>query len=97
MGMTVREIVQPFVGDRFGQHKPFGLSILVLGESSYNPEEPSGPLPSDWSKRIVQCEFNGTYGVFMTRCASVFFGTRQITPHRGDGATGNGHHGWMPQ
>jgi len=76
--MTVR----PYRGKDYERMKPFGLSILVLGESSYNPEDRDGPLPPDWSERIINCVFKKERDITITRAASVFYGSLQAFSQR---------------
>ncbi len=51
--------VRPFRGKYYGEVSPFGLPILVLGESSYNSEhhpcKRGELLPPDWNNRIIDC------------------------------------------
>jgi hypothetical protein len=50
-------IVEPYRGDRYGEEKPLGLSILILGESSFHKHEAPGLLPADWNTGIIECVF----------------------------------------
>src|SRR5580704_5700685 len=68
-------IVRPYRGERYGIERPFGLSILVLGESSYDCEENmDGLLPEDWSEGIIGHLFRNQRDRTITRAACVFSG-----------------------
>ena len=71
--MTVR----PYKGKDYGKLKPFGLSILVLGESSYNKVDPDGPLPPDWSEQIIGWVYKNQRDITITRAACVPYGGLQ--------------------
>jgi hypothetical protein len=65
-------IVRPYRGDRYGIEKPFGLSILILGESSYDKKGAPGLLPVDWNERIIGCVVRGERDLTIKRCVDVF-------------------------
>src|ERR1035441_4883714 len=68
-------IVQPYIGERYGKEKPFGPSVLVLGESSYTDTLPvRAPLPSDWNRRIIACVKDRQQDPTITRAVGVFYG-----------------------
>jgi hypothetical protein len=66
--------VYPFVGENYGTPSPpFGLSILVLGESSYKSKR-GEPLPSEHNKNIIDCVRSSSKDNTITRAAGVFYG-----------------------
>jgi hypothetical protein len=74
-------MVRPFCGVHFGKIKPFGVSILVLGESSYNGMR-GERLHYAWNKWIIQCVFERQRDTTITRAAGVFFGEWRSFPQR---------------
>jgi len=74
-------MVRPFRGERYGTVQPLGLSILVLGESSYNGNR-GEPLSADWNERIIGGVFKGDRDSTITRAANVFWGTWRSFPER---------------
>jgi len=74
--------VRPYHGEAFGREKPLGLSILILGESSYHTTEAPGVLPVDWNERIIRCVSDPTEKRDWTisRAADLFFDEPQLYP-----------------
>jgi hypothetical protein len=68
-------MVRPFRGERYGTVQPLGLSILVLGESSYNGNR-GGPLSADWNERIIGGVFKGDRDSTITRGVCLLAGER---------------------
>jgi CheY-like chemotaxis protein len=72
--MTIR----PYRGDQYGIEKPFGLSILVLGQSSYDGNEhPDGLLPENWSELMIDHVLKNQRDPGLARAACVFWGGLQ--------------------
>ena len=68
-------MVRPYRGHRYGIEKPFGLSIRVLGESSYDCENnPDGLLPEECSEGFIGHVFKNQRDNTITRAACVFSG-----------------------
>lgn len=68
-------LVRPYVGQHY-REAHLGLSILVLGESSYTKPENRGlPLGADWNERIISCVSRHEKDNTITRAAGVFFGS----------------------
>jgi hypothetical protein len=71
-------MVRPYRGDRYTIDKPFGLSILVLGESSYDCDyNQNGLLPDNWSESIIGHVFRSERDISITRASCVFSGKLQ--------------------
>src|ERR1017187_4067466 len=64
--------VPPFVGARYKQEMPWGLPILVVGESHYS--ENGEPLNQDYTKEVVQATLDGSNYSFFTKAVGVFHG-----------------------
>jgi hypothetical protein len=68
-------LVRPYRGKNYGVEKPFGFSILVLGESSYDDEtNVDGPLSANWSEGIISHVYREQRDPSITRAACVFAG-----------------------
>ena len=70
-----QHFVRPYRGPGYGIEKPYGVKILVVGESSYYDEtNVDGPLPEDWVQRIIGDVYNNKSDISITRAACVFSG-----------------------
>jgi len=70
-------MVTLYRGSHYGQTESlsFGLSILVLGESTYMPDKGRGEsLPTDRNEQIINCVFRHERDLTMTRAVGVFYG-----------------------
>lgn len=78
-------IVRPYCGVRYGIDMPFGLSILVLGESAYDCDcGTDGSLVDNLSELIIGHVFNNERAPSINKAASVFYGGRQNAEQRQD-------------
>jgi len=64
--------VLPFVGDRYKKETPWGLPILIVGESHYSRK--GEPLSADFTKEVVQETLDGENYPFFTKAVGVFHG-----------------------
>lgn len=77
------KIVRPYRGERYCIEKPFGLSILVLGESTFDCDKnPDGLLVENVSEGIIGHVFKGQRDRTITRAACVFSGELQTLAWR---------------
>jgi hypothetical protein len=62
--------VLPHIGEDYGKQIPWGLRILIVGESHYRPE----PLDPDFTKHVVKEVIDGANYPFFTKAVGVFYG-----------------------
>jgi len=64
--------VSPFVGDKYKKEMPWGLPILILGESHYSAK--GKPLSANHTKEAVQEHLDSGSYPFFAKVAGVFQG-----------------------
>jgi hypothetical protein len=62
--------VLPYVGQDYGREKPWGVSVLILGESHYHPER----LNPEFTCEVVQAVIDGANYPFFTKVVGSFYG-----------------------
>jgi hypothetical protein len=73
---TLRHVrFMPFVGDSYGYDSPFGIPVMVLGESHYSEKNHEGSsLTSDVMKKVM----DGARWNFITRVSATFLGKQSV-------------------
>ena len=67
-----RMIVKPYIGEFYRRKMPLGLTIMIVGESSYDGRR-GERLPEDWNDRIVRSFHDYPCDLFLKRALDVFF------------------------
>jgi hypothetical protein len=62
---------QPWKGERYGRRSPFGVPVMILGESHYSREKASPTLTQDVVRKVIcgEWKFN-----FFRNVAAAFLG-----------------------
>jgi hypothetical protein len=64
--------VSPFVGDNYKKDSPWGLPLMIVGESHYSRK--AGPLAKTFTQQVMQETLDGENYPFFTKAVGVFHG-----------------------
>lgn len=68
---------RPFIGSSYGYDSPFGIPVMVLGESHYSQKDHE---PSSLTCGVMQYVIEGERWNFFTRASAAFVGRRSVDP-----------------